>query len=120
MSNLVGKKEEITDILTEKGIKSGEFKKGQLLRFTQTVIKITKIDKKNGRAWGVHVEPMKYHQAMGHYGHNIDATDEAVKEYGVPFCEDCEVPVNEEATKAGKTKAADRAERTLSDGTVIE
>ena len=120
MTNLAGKKEEITDILTPEGIKSGEFKKGQMLKFTQTNIKITKIDKKNGRAWGVHVEPMKYHTAITHYGHIIDATDDAMKEYGAPFCEDCEIPVDEEATKEGKKKATERSERTLSDGTVIE
>lgn len=123
-TNFVGKKEEITDILTPEGCKSGDYKQGQLLKFNYegsiTCIRITKINRKVGRAWGIHVEPMNYNEAMGHYEHEIDATEDAIREHRVPFCVDCQVPVNQPSTEDGEVKARDRADRTLADGTVIE
>lgn len=120
---LIGQKEEITDILTPDGVRSGDFKRGQVLKFdyegTITCIKITRLDKKNGRAWGQHVELVNFKQGIGHYGHLIDTTDTAIRRYGVPFCEDCGVPINQEATPAGEAAFQERAEHTLEDGTVI-
>lgn len=122
--NLIGMKEEITDILDPANIVAGRFKKGQVLKFdyegTITTIKITKLDRKNGRAWGQHVELINYKTGFSHYGHLIDATDEAHKQYGAPFCQECEVPVSEPATEDGEKRALDRQDRTLEDGTVIE
>ncbi len=122
--NMVGFKEEITDILTAEGIRSGEFKKGQMLKFeyegSQTCIKITRLDKKNGRAWGEHIEPVNNNIALSHYGHNLDATEEAIRQYRVPYCTDCETPVSLEATPEGKRKVETREENTLEDGTEIE
>lgn len=117
----VGFKEEITDILTKKGVQSGEYKKGQLLKFSNAkiAIKITRIDRKNGRAWGEHVETMVHNTALGHYRHNIDQSDEAIKKYRTPYCEDCEVPINQEANASGKKKAQDREDSHLEDGTPI-
>lgn len=119
----IGFKEEITDILTPDGCKSGEYKKGQLLKFEHegsvTCIKITRIDRKNGRAWGEHIEPVNNNVALSHYGHNLDATEEAIREYRVPYCTDCEMPVNSEASAEGKRKVQEREERTLEDGTEI-
>ncbi|UOF80581.1 hypothetical protein [Caudoviricetes sp.] len=122
--NMVGFKEEITDILTAEGVRSGDFKKGQMLKFeyegSVTCIKITRIDRKNGRAWGEHIEPINNNVALSHYGHNIDTTEETIKEYRVPYCTDCEMPVNNEASDEGKKKAEEREENTLEDGTIIE
>lgn len=121
--NMVGFKEEISDILTAEGIRSGEFKKGQMLKFeyegSQTCIKITRIDRKNGRAWGEHIEPVNNNIALSHYGHNLDATEETIREHRVPFCTDCEIPVSTEATIDGKRKVEEREENTLEDGTVV-
>lgn len=121
--NLVGFKEEITDILTADGIRSGEFKKGQLLKFeyegSVTCIKITRLDRKNGKAWGEHIEPVNNNVALSHYGHNLDATEEAIREYRVPYCTDCEVPVNAEASADGKRKVQEREDGRLEDGTEI-
>lgn len=33
-----------------------------------------------------------------HYGHNIDVSDETIKEYSAPYCTDC----NEVITEAGQ------------------
>lgn len=121
--NLVGFKEEITDILTADGIRSGEFKKGQLLKFeyegSVTCIKITRLDRKNGKAWGEHIEPVNNNVALSHYGHNLDATEEAIREYRVPYCTDCEMPVNAEASADGKRKVQEREDGRLEDGTEI-
>lgn len=122
-NNMIGKKEEITDILTVEGILSGDFKKGQMLKFNYegslTCIKITKLDKKNGRAWGEHISPIAQNVALSHYGHAIDVTKETMEEFGNAYCQDCEVVVSEQATLAGKTKAQHRADRQLEDGTEI-
>lgn len=46
---------------------------------------------KNGRVW---VKPILLINP-DHYGHNVDVTDEAVKEYGTYYCSDCETPVTQ-------------------------
>lgn len=121
--NLVGFKEDISDILTADGIRSGEFKKGQLLKFeyegSVTCIKITRLDRKNGKAWGEHIEPVNNNVALSHYGHNLNTTKKTIREYRVPYCTDCEMPVNAEASADGKRKAQEREDNTLEDGTVI-
>ncbi len=125
----VGHKEEITDIFTSDGIKKGIFlngkplKKGTLLKFdnngTITAIKVTRVDRKQGRAWGVHVETMVHNTPLSHYGHNIDQTKETIQKYRAPFCEDCEVPISQPANAAGKKKHQDREDSHLEDGTPI-
>ena len=114
------KKEEITDLIADHAYDDPEFKPGLVLRFSQATIKVTKVDRKNKRCWGQHVELVKQEVGLGHYKHNIDTTEETVKEFGVPYCTDCEVPINEQATLAGKQAAVGRQERTLEDGTVID
>jgi hypothetical protein len=122
--------EEITDMMADKAYvakdEDGEFvfHEGKVLKFnfegSITTLKITKIDRKNKRMWAEHVELVNQVVVRSHYGHNVDSTEEAMKEYGVPFCTDCQVPVNEESTEDGEVKALERAENTLSDGTIIE
>lgn len=99
-------KEEISDLLLPKAIQ--EFKKGQLLVFqmedVKTFIVITKLDRKNGRAWGKHIEPINATYAFQHYGHFIDQADDVIERYGCPWCKDCEVPISEGATEEGNVK----------------
>lgn len=111
------KREEITDLVSDKGIQ--ELKVGQVLKFQTATIKITKIDRKNMRIWGEHVALVDQKTSFGHYGHLIDTTEETQREYGAPYCSECEVPITEEPTSAGKKKVAEREERTLADGTEI-
>lgn len=104
---LIGKREEITDLLSEKAIRS--FKVGHLLVFKveddTTCIRITRLDRKNMRAWGLHIEPMEAGAAMSHYGHNVDRRPEKVKERGGIWCLDCQRMVAEPATEEGNVKA---------------
>lgn len=126
----MGKKEEITDMMSAKSYyardDNGEymFHKGKVLKFKMedkvTSIKITRIDRKNMRMWGEHIELHSREVVYGHRQHNVDATEETTKQYGSPFCTDCEVPVTEPATMDGDIKATERRDRTLSDGTPIE
>lgn len=129
-NSLVGTKEEITDLFTpevytakEKDVDRFVFHKGKLLKFnfegSITCIRVTRIDRKNQRMWGVHIQPMLYHTAMGHYRHNIDVTEEAIQEHGGAWCSDCEVLVSEPSTEDGEVKAAERQERSLADGTEV-
>lgn len=111
----IGFKEEITDILTAEGVRSGEYKKGNVLKFGGGVsIRITRLDKKNGRAWGEHVVLVTKDVALGHYGHETD------KNQDPPFCLDCRVSVGDPATPEGEEKVKDREENYLEDGTKIE
>lgn len=114
----VGFKEEITDMMTDKAFKT--FKVGQVLKFAQATIKITKIDRKNKRMWGKHIEMVGNDTVYGHYGHNVDTTGDALEEYGKPYCTDCEVVITEPATEDGEKKFLDRRDNTLADGTEIE
>lgn len=107
-------KEEITDMIMDQAYDDPKFKKGFVLKFANATIKITRVDRKNKRSWGEHIKLINHNKGMSHYGHIIDATQNP------PFCEDCEVYVDELATKEGHKKAQDREDRTLSDGTIIE
>ena len=120
--------EEITDIInqlkeryTPANFKKMGIKKGKVLTFGKdentTVLEITKVSK--GRYWAKHIELHEKSTVISHYKHNIDATEEAEREYGSPYCTDCEVPVSEMATPQGKKKFEARKEQYLSDGTFI-
>lgn len=113
------KKEEISDMITPEAYDDPEFKKGLVLKFTKATLKITKVDRKNKRTWAEHISLVDQKIGLSHYGHLVDTTGEAMEEHGSPYCTECEVPITEEATRDGKTKAAYRQERTLSDGTEI-
>ena len=97
----MGQKEELTDMISENGIK--ELKVGTVLKFEYegsiTSIKITKKDTKNMRIWGEHVELMPMDVGMSHYGHQIDRSKD------VPFCTDCQLPVTDYATEEGESAA---------------
>ena len=97
-------KEEITDILTPEGIRSGLYEKGQLLKFQTATIKITKLDKKNGRAWGEHVVTVNGTVAGTHEGHDVVSTGPG----DLPFCNDCQRSINEPSTEDGEKKYLDR------------
>lgn len=116
------KREEITDIVndlkaryTPENFKALGIKKGKVLRFdyegSPVTLRITRVAK--DRYWAEHVELVDQKIVKSHYGHNVDATQTP------PWCEDCEVPVDELSTEDGDKKAKDRDERTLSDGTEI-
>jgi len=113
-------KEEITYIISDEAYDDPNFKKGLLLKMEKANIVITRVDRKNKRTWGRHIQPVNQSIATTHYGHNIDTTEEIQAEFGAPYCTDCEVPLNEQATVDGKRKANERDENTLSDGTVID
>lgn len=110
----MNKKEEITDLIRPEAFDDPNFKKGLALVMEKATIKITKIDRKNKRVWGEHIVLMDQKTTLSHYGHNVDTTQET------PFCTDCEVPVDQPSTEDGEVKYADRRDRTLEDGTIIE
>ena len=100
-------KEEITDILTPEGIRSGQFSVGQVLKFSGGVnIKITKLLSKKGRAWGQHIELVAGNVAYSHNGHDVSSGEPG----DLPFCNDCQVSINEHSTEDGEVKAAARKE----------
>lgn len=107
MSN---KKEEITDLIDPDAYQDPTFKKGIVLKFQQATIKITKIDRKNQRTWGEHIVLVSGKTVGTHDGHDVDSGKGAYDEYGIPFCNDCQVPVDEESTEDGEVKAKDRAD----------
>lgn len=111
-------KEEITDLLSDAAINT--FKVGQVLKFSNATIRITKIDRKNMRVWGQHVSLYDQKIVNTHIGHHIDKSIKTVGLHGTPFCLDCQVPLSEPSTEDGEVKAKDRADRELSDGTKIE
>lgn len=119
----MAEKEEITDMMADKVYTAKEdgdyvFYKGKVLKFdfegSITSIKITKIDRKNKRMWGEHIELFDNNIVKTHYGHDVDKTSR------LPWCRDCEVPVSEPSTEDGEVKAKEREETHLSDGTKIE
>lgn len=97
-------KEEITDILTAEGIRSGLYEKGQLLKFETATLKITKIDKKNGRAWGEHIKTVNGQIVNSHDGHDVGGGGPG----DLPYCNDCKVNIDEPSTEDGEKKALDR------------
>lgn len=112
-------KEEITDLIKDEAYEDLDFKKGTLLKFTSATIVVTRVDRKNHRTWGRHTSTVSKNLALSHYKHNVDITEETQKQYGAPYCTDCEIPLSQEATTKGKIKDTDRDERTLEDGTEI-
>lgn len=118
----MGRKEEITDMISDaafRPVKDGGIDVGMLLKFEKANIKVTKVDRKNNRIWGEHVEPQNYQTIISHTGHNVTMRTDTF-----PFCEDCQVSVKEPATEDGDKKALDRRDdeerNTLSDGTRID
>ena len=109
----MGKKEEITDLISDEGIRN--LKKGQVLKFNYegsiTAIRITRVDRKAMRIWGEHINLAEPGKGFSHYGHNLDVTPETVNAYGYPYCEDCEMPVNEQGTLEGDNIAQERAKK---------
>jgi hypothetical protein len=103
----MGKKEELTDVISPEGIKA--LKVGQILGFSYEGspirIKITRKDTKNMRIWGEHIDLVNIDTGMSHYGHIIDASDEARKKYGNVYCHDCHVTVDKKATWFGNKQA---------------
>lgn len=124
------KVEEITDMMADKAYTAKDsegnfiFYKGKVLKFDYegsiTTLRITKIDRQAKRMWAEHIEIHDQAIVRSHYGHAVDITEEAKAEHGAPFCTDCQVPVIQPSTEDGEVKAQDRADRTLSDGTIIE
>lgn len=124
----IKKVEEVTDIIdglkqryTPENFKAMNIKKGKVLRFNNggeiVTLRITRVQ--GNRYWAAHVELVNQMIVRSHYGHNVDASETAMAEYKVPFCTDCQVPVDEASTEDGDVKAADRRDRTLADGTEI-
>ncbi len=111
MSN---KREEITDLISSKAYADPNFKKGLALKFEETVIKVTRVDRKNKRCWGEHIELVSKRVFDTHRDHII-----AIKG-DMPFCTNCNVPVSQPSTEDGDVKALNRKDRMLSDGTEIE
>jgi hypothetical protein len=105
---MANKKEEITDIISDEAYADPDFKKGLVLKFQKATIKITKVDRKNKRTWGEHIVLVKGNVIETHQDHNVDSSKEAYDLYGMPYCTDCEVPVNEVSTEDGDVKALDR------------
>lgn len=105
------KKEEITDLIAPEAYDDPLFKKGLVLKFTKTTIKVTKVDRKNKRAWGEHITLVNQKIVGTHQDHEVNSTKEMYDEYGLPFCEDCLVPVDQPSTEDGDKKALDRKDR---------
>lgn len=97
-SKHMNKKEELTDVISDKGIR--EIKVGSVLRFdyegSLIEIKITKKDTKAMRIWGEHTTLVDMNTGMSHHGHFIDSKQNP------PFCEDCKLPINQRATSEGE------------------
>lgn len=118
----MGKKEEITDIISDaafRPVADGGIDKNMLLKFERATIKITKVDRKNKRVWGEHVMPQNIQTIISHTGHDVTLRTDTF-----PFCNDCGVSVKEPATEDGDKKALDRRDdeerNTLGDGTRID
>lgn len=103
----MGKREEITDVISDKGIR--EIKVGTILKFnyegSPIYIKVTRKDTKNLRMWGEHITLYDMDAGMSHYGHDVDATNT-----DHIFCKDCQVEINQGSTEDGEVKAAERAQ----------
>lgn len=120
--------EDITDTIEE--LKKGygadfdklNIKPGRVMGFdyegSKTYLEIGRIE--DGRYFAKQVEMHEQNTVASHYRHNVDATEETIKEYGSPWCQDCEIPVSEAATVEGKKRYENRKERHLSDGTPID
>lgn len=105
---MANKKEEITDIISPQAYDDPNFKKGLVLKMTKATIKITKVDRKNKRTWGEHITLINQQIVGSHHEHDIDSSKEAYDQYGMPFCNDCQVLIEEPSTEDGEVKALDR------------
>lgn len=125
----MGKSEEITDIInqikeryTPENFEKMNIKKGRTLTFdfegSPVVMEVTKVAK--GRYWAKHVELHNPKFVSSHARHDIDASREMEKRHGVPFCNDCELPVSEMSTAIGRARFNMRKETQLQDGTLID
>lgn len=113
--NSTPKKEEVTDLIDpdaydDKSM-NDTFKVGAVMKFAQATIKITKIDRKNKRTWGEHITLVNQKIVGSHHNHNVDSSKTAYDEYGIPYCWDCRVTVDELSTEDGDKKALDRKDR---------
>ena len=120
--------EDITDVIADlqKGMgitkfKKAGFKVGRVMTFNYegslTTLEITRIE--DGKWFAKHVELHEPNTVASHYHHNVNTTEETVREYGSPYCSDCEVPVSQPATLEGKKTYETRKENYLPDGTYI-
>lgn len=98
------KREEITDIITPEAFDDPEFKKGIVLKMEQATIRITRVDRKNKRVWGEHIVMVEASNVDSHYGHNVDASEEAIFIQGSPYCTDCNMPVSQMSKKERKSE----------------
>lgn len=105
------KREEITDLIDPAAYDDLDFKKGFVMRFTGATIKVTKIDRKNKRAWGEHINLVTQNIVETHDGHDVDHGKGAYDMFGMPFCKDCKVKIDEPSTEDGEKKALDRKDR---------
>lgn len=105
---MVNKKEEISDMIDPSAYDDPEFKKGILLKFQLASIKITKVDRKNKRTWGEHIQLASGIVVHTHDGHDVGGGGEG----DFPFCNDCQVNINEPSTEDGDKKALDRKDKT--------
>lgn len=106
----MGKKENLSDMFidrfyTDKN-EHDQFvnQVGTVLTFdyegSKTHIKITKIDRKNKKCWGEHIQLYDFNSGMTHYGHDIDTSDTSRI-----YCRDCNVEIDQSATEEGEVKA---------------
>lgn len=109
--NPPNKKEEISDLIAPEAYDDPTFQKGIVLKFAKATIKVTKVDRKNKRTWGEHISLVNQRIAGTHHEHTVDSSKTAYDEYGVPFCEDCNVPVDQPSTEDGDKKALDRKDK---------
>lgn len=106
---MANKKEEITDMISDEAYADPEFKKGILLKFERANIKITKVDRKNKRTWGEHVQLANGVVVNTHDGHDVTGGGPG----DFPYCNDCQVHINEPSTEDGDKKALDRQDASL-------
>lgn len=102
----MGKKEEITDLISDRAIKNPlVIHKGKVLVFQMeddtTTIKITKVDRKNCRVWGEHIDLIEMQNVVSHENHNVDMKKR--------FCNDCKSPIGVGATEEGNVRAIQRS-----------
>lgn len=99
----MAKREEITDVIADAAYEDEKFKKGLVLKFEKTTLKLTKVDRKNKRTWAEHIKLYDFDTGMTHYGHGIDVTKpERI------YCNDCKVEIDQESNEDGDVKAGDR------------
>lgn len=101
----MGKKEEITDVISDEAYGDPKFKKGLVLKFAKATLRLTRVDRKNKRVWAEHISLYDFNKGMTHYGHDVDGSDPQHV-----YCRDCKLEISDEATKEGEIKAAHRQE----------